>query len=516
MAREQKPVIRFAVLIVCLGWAAAAGAQSDAERDAEIFGAPGVAPSPAPPPASPTAPAAGEASASASQKAGISPKAADGATALDVSDDREAEMFGASATTMPAPAAAGQDTAEGLENIEAAFAQTLKSTDNILTIGGFMFLRSEYDLKDDAALNWRQYPLVSPNLMDFYFDARPSDRVRGYMRSRLLYNPGLASGAQDPLTLQPLQQFALVLDQLWMKFDIARMAYITLGRQPVRWGVGRFWNPTDFLAQLHRDPLAIFDQRVGVTLLKVHVPWEARGWNFYAFADLTKADTLGHVGGALRAEAAWGQSEVSVSVAKHTDGPTQIGFDASTGVGWFDLRLELATQHGVIQPFFVDMGGSLRPVSHADTWLVQGVLGAEVSLPYNDNDLAVVGVEYFYNQLGYPNQDYYPAAIEAFVQLGTTLPLLYLGRQYVGAYAFFDKPGDWNLSSVTVTALGNLTDESWLVRFDYQVRALTYMDVNVYGVYHLGTRGGELHLASSAFNIPTARAEAGFGLRLYF
>ena len=479
-------MIRAVLCCVCLSWATTVVA-NEADRDAEIFGEPVDAPA--------------------------SPEDGDSDLAPRP-DSRDDAMLGASRPSIGQQEGQGGEMGPG--NIEEAFAQSLKMTDDILTIGGFTFLRSEYDIKDDPALNWRQYPFQSPNLMDFYFDARPSDRVRGYMRSRLLYNPGLAPQAVNPTTLQALQEFSLVLDQFWLKFDVARVAYITLGRQPVRWGVGRFWNPTDFLAQLHRDPLAIFDQRVGVTLLKVHVPWEARGWNFYAFADLTEADTLGRVGGALRAEAAWGQSEISVSAAKHADGPVQIGFDASTGVGWFDLRFELVGQHGVTQPFFTQQGGALQQVSRAGTWLWQGVLGAEVSVPYNNNDLAVLGVEYFYNQLGYANKDIYPAALTAFSRLATAIPFLYLGRQYVGAYAFFDKPGDFNLSSITLSALSNVTDESWLLRLDYQARALTYMDVNLYGVYHLGPRGGELHFGSSDFNIPTARAEVGFGLRLYF
>ena len=73
-----------------------------------------------------------------------------------------------------------------------------------------------------------------------------------------------------------------VLDQLWINFDVAHRAFVTVGRQHVKWGVGKFWNPTDYLHPVRRDPLATFDARTGTTMLKLHVPWEKRGWNFYA------------------------------------------------------------------------------------------------------------------------------------------------------------------------------------------------------------------------------------------
>ncbi len=80
-----------------------------------------------------------------------------------------------------------------------------------------------------------------------------------------------------------------MLDQLWVNFDVDHRAFVTVGRQHVKWGVGKFWNPTDYLHPVKRDPLATFDTRTGTTLVKLHVPWEKRGWNLYAVGLLEDA-----------------------------------------------------------------------------------------------------------------------------------------------------------------------------------------------------------------------------------
>jgi hypothetical protein len=36
-----------------------------------------------------------------------------------------------------------------------------------------------------------------------------------------------------------------LLDQMWIRFDILETVFVTAGKQHVRWGTGRFWQPTD-------------------------------------------------------------------------------------------------------------------------------------------------------------------------------------------------------------------------------------------------------------------------------
>ena len=100
------------------------------------------------------------------------------------------------------------------------------------------------------------------------------------------------------------------------------------------------------------DPLAIFDSRLGVSLVKLHVPWEAQGASFYAIANLDGADPLERVGGAWRADIAFGQAEVSVSAAVRKDDPIRLGADLSMGLWLFDLRVEGAVLHRQRAPFW--------------------------------------------------------------------------------------------------------------------------------------------------------------------
>src|SRR5260370_41164330 len=63
--------------------------------------------------------------------------------------------------------------------------------DNPLTIGGQIYLRSIVQASESQALGKDRFFL--PALVDGYFDARPSDRVRGMILVRLTYDPTLDS-----------------------------------------------------------------------------------------------------------------------------------------------------------------------------------------------------------------------------------------------------------------------------------------------------------------------------------
>jgi hypothetical protein len=426
----------------------------------------------------------------------------------DGAASREDELFGDDAPTDPALSAAA---ARG---------------NDALDIGGFYFLRGEYDALEQGA--WQNFLFTSPNLIDLYFDVRPSERVRGYLRTRALYNPSIRSGQLNPVTLLPQPQTQLILDQLWLKFDVLERAYLTVGRQPVRFGSARFWNPTDFLNRQHIDPLAIFDERLGATLIKLNIPWEKKGWNFYAVANVTGVQTPADLGGLVRAELLLGLAEVALTAGRAPyAGPLQLGLDISAGLGIFDLHVESALQHGVQQTFYHGRGSlaQLQPYLRRDDWLLQSVAGAEVMLRYSDTDTVALGVEYFYNQLGYDNATQYDVALLDIFRQGGTPPFLYFGRHYLAAYVFLNKPGTWNNTAFTLSALSNLTDSTAVLRLDCKVRVLTYLDVNLYATHHLGPQG-ELHYA---VNLPAGtqltpqglaraapRSELGAGLRLYF
>lgn len=442
-------------------WGALARAQEpapapeddEAAREAELFGAPAPAPS--------------------------------------EESDREAELFGDPA---PAPVPAGTRDERLLggpsdaADTEADLVSRLGRLDERLTIGGRLWLRAQGAVPDGVQ-GADEVALSAPNLLDLYADARPNDRVRAYARGRLQHDWTIRAGDLDPFTGEPVTPDVVLLDQLWIKADAAHRVYVTAGRQRIRWGTGRIWNPTDFLNLQRLDPLAILDLRTGVDLLKVHVPVEKANANLYAVANLQDAQALDQIGGALRAEWAFGQTEISASGALRKDQPVRLGTDLSSGVGPLDLKVEAAFTHGVTDPFWA---GSLDPerlrfpreVDRSDDWLVQVVYGAEVSIRYSSRDSVAIGLEGFHNEAGYSGDDLYPWLLLQ----GQFLPF-YLGRDYGAAYVLLAGPGDWDDQTFTASAIANLSDGSAVARLDWRGTVLTWLEPQAYVQAHFGDYG---------------------------
>jgi hypothetical protein len=220
----------------------------------------------------------------------------------------EEEMFGKGAKPPPGPYPQPAPTAPSAPadaKMETASASppgfgAPPAPPDPLKIGGMLYLR--LDTQWQQGLPVSAWPLTSPNLVDLWVDVRPNDRVRGFVLGRAQVNPLVPDDVQQSVYGQVLST-QVVLDQAWIRFDIERAVFVTAGKQQVTWGVGRFWNPTDFLHFRKRDPLSVFDQRQGEWMLKLHAPWESTGWNFYGILLLSGnevVDQIGKVGGALR------------------------------------------------------------------------------------------------------------------------------------------------------------------------------------------------------------------------
>lgn len=406
-------------------------------------------------------------------------------------DDAEATPGAEETLGEDAPASPLQEITQG----ETAGADVLRELDRALDVGGRVYLALQYSISDGDEPLFP--PLTSPSLLDLYADARPSSRVRAYAEARLDYDFTAAEGEGElPVDsafgfVRPRQQ--LRLDQLWLKLDVGRTAFLTLGKQRIRWGSGRFWNPTDFLNQTVRDPLDVFDRRLGVNLVKVHFPLEALASNLYLIGDLEDVHGPDDVGLAARAEAAFWTTEVSASASVRRGEPLRFGADISSGVWLLDLRAEAAATFNSSQPFFegdVDLARGVLPteVSRADEWLFQLVLGGEIAIPYSSTDSVLVGAEYFYNDAGYDDADLYPLLFAR----GAFRPL-YVGRHYAAAYLVLLQPGILDDASLIVSAIGNLSDQSFLTRLDFSTLLLTFMTLNLWVATHYGNEG-ELRL----------------------
>ncbi len=442
--------------------------------------------------------------------------------------NRDDAIFGGpeAAITAPEPAAvdvsdaateqrdAGFFDREGAQDTGMLLKQRTDDSDNKLVLGGKLYLRTEYNAYRDGVAS--EFPWQSPSYLDFYGDARPSERVRAYTSARLRYDFSVTEGALDT-NGQVRRKQQIALNELWLKFDLERVVFVTAGRQVVRWGAGRFWNPTDFLNSQYKDPLAVFDERLGLALVKAHLPIESLGWNFYAVANLEDAARPDEVGGALRAEMVLGLAELSLTAAKRKGTPAQYGVDLSAGLGPIDLKGEVALQRGLSAPFYqgpfnltglsppYDVTDLAEPTPslRADSWFPRAVLGFEWGLKYSDDDALYVGGEYFYNSMGYRNVDKY-----AYLFMRGAYVPLYTGVHYAGAYVYLPAPGPFNNTTLLASALANLSDRSFLARFDYRVRILTYVDLLTHVAWH-GGANGELHYGT---DVPApARALARYG-----
>lgn len=406
-----------------------------------------------------------------------------------------------------------------------------------LAVGGTLYLRFFATGREGDRPG--EVPLSAPALVDGYLDVRPSERVRGMLLARMRYDPVASPGAFPlagvPGAAAPLSRPnpSVDLDQLWIRFDLARTAFLTVGKQHLRWGASRFWNPTDFLSPQPKDALAVFDPRLGANMVKLHLPWESRGWNFYALGLLDNAgpaDRLGKLGGAARAEVVLGKSELGAGAVLVGGRRPRYGLDFSSALGPLDVYGELALRSGAdftlwrvegqLDPA-APLSASFEPFSPAGPQLL-GSGGATFSFHYTEQHTATAGAEYFFNPAGADTPLLYPWLLFR----GQFQPF-YAGRHYLGAYLLAaGLPGGLDDVGITVSNLGNLTDLSFVSRLDLFARALTYLSVEAYAAVHYGRRGGELRFGLDlpslelagvpipAVFVPAPVFEAGVGLRV--
>lgn len=422
----------------------------------------------------------------------------------DDEQSREEDLFGGDddddeAVEEPGDTTPEETTDDPLAPSNIDIDARLENADDPLAIGGRLYLRFNYSTFEDV--DAEDLPLSAPALLDVYMDARPSSRVRAFAQARLNHDFSVRPGDTD-LFGQELSPTSTALDQLWVKFDVQRRVFVTVGKQRIKWGAGRVWNPTDFLNRERLDPLALFDERLGVTLLKVHVPLESEGWNFYGIANLDGASTPQEVGGAFRAEVLVGTTEISASTAVRDGEPQRYGADVSTALWLFDVHAEAAVVHRSTVPYFVgelDFPNDVYPTAldRREDWIPQVAAGADITIRLNDEDNLILGGEYFFNDAGYEDSSLYPWLL---VQ-GAYEPF-YLGRHYASLLAVLAAPGNWDDTTFVLTAVGNLSDNSYIVRADYSVRVLQYLSLSLFAMGHLGDPG-EFRLTFDVPPIPT-------------
>ena len=419
-----------------------------------------------------------------------------------------------------------------------------QAPDNPLQIGGQLYLRAQSSGQqgDDA------WTLTAPSLLDVYLDARPNPRVRAYILGRMSFDPTAAPGASGSTalaggassggafsggsatgftTFSSSRGPSSILDQMWIRFDILSRVFVTAGKQHVHWGTGRFWQPTDYLHPVKRNPLDVFDARPGTTMVKLDVPWEERGWNLYGFGVFEDPNvatpTLEQVAGGARAEIVVLGAEIGLDALVKKGQKPRYGIDLSTGIWELDVHGDVGIRSGQdfcnVVPAGTSsaVGGGSCPamgtasmdptvmtqaamfdVAPLSGVKVQAVAGVDWSHKYNDNDMFTLGAEYFYNQPGYADTSVYPGLLLN-SNYTPILNFFYTGRQYSAVFASFPAPYSWNLTTFTLSTLSNLSDQSFISRLDYSYTLLTHITLESFVGVHYGHAGGEFRLG---FDIP--------------
>ncbi len=134
-----------------------------------------------------------------------------------------------------------------------------------------------------------------------------------------------------------------------------------------------------------------------------------------------------------------------------------------------------------------------------------------------------LGAEYFFNQAGVSDPVVYPWLIYQ----SQFLPF-YVGKHYGGLIATSQGlPFGLTNMGLTLVNLGNFSDMSFVSRLLWNMRILSYLQVEAYTAYHYGTKGGEfrfgldlppLPLGPGQFTppifIPAPQWELGAGVRV--
>jgi hypothetical protein len=539
---SRRPVllgVRARAVLSCLLFGSAAYAQ-DRPSEADMFG--GTPPAPSaprnaassgtPPPTATPGTGASEAPSAPPTTAAAPVPAAAGAVGEPAApnpspgESRDSQVLGATSNAMFSEEAAPEDP---------------------LKLGGQLYLRAQTTGSRGQELgNWS---FSAPSLLDVYLDARPNDRVRGFVLGRMTFDPtlptsasssessralsatGSTAGSQSLSSLfqQPTRGPTVSLDQLWLRFDVAHTVFVTAGKQHVRWGTGHFWAPSDFLHLRPRNPLDVFDARTGTTMLKLHLPIESKAWNFYGYL-LTEStgatSTLGSVAAATRAELVLGPAELGLGVfAKRSQKP-KFASDLSFGIGDFDFYGELALRSGneidrvrydgaampadpgtppswetpdqAARDALTQIVDAYYPVYRSRGFKPQVVAGTSYAQKYNDNDTFTLGAEYFYNALGYGSPVAYPGLVLPHsVSLNDSANFFYLGRHYAALYVSFPAPFSFDNHTFTLSTLGNLSDRSFITRFDYSLVALTHLRFEAFVSARYGNENGEFRFGVS-------------------
>jgi len=376
--------------------------------------------------------------------------------------------------------------------------ENLGKKDKNLDIGGrFYFTNSLFVGEDESASEGR---VTNTGIIDLYFDAVLEDDLRFYFQQKF-FNSVELEQELVPLVLSQLSQSSDI-DQLWLKFKLKERYYFTLGKQPIKLGAGFVWKTTDFINIDRFNPLALTDQRLGVNLIKVQVPFSDYGLNLSAIAQFDDAERLEEIGTFLRLEYLSETAEYAISVNNRKNEALQIGFDISKGFSLVDWLVSIALIHDDPTPFYViesgqvipDPPGPLNPppsIDRSDEWFQQISTGFLYSRNIFDNETLLINAELFYNEAGYENSD-----LMSFIIVDSLLPgsessfnPLYFNKYYSALGLTLLGLGHDKDQSIAAILITNFDDDTGVAQLIYRASPFRDLSFSVSTGWFFGNNG---------------------------
>lgn len=335
-------------------------------------------------------------------------------------------------------------------------------------IGGTFSTQGDFYLRDDVPL--KDTAVSNPNILFLYLDSKFKQDARFLARVRAFCDPtGTAGGGSGNLT-NPYgsggnKNVLVSLQELKYSGNIDHKIFLTVGRQKVKYGAAKFFNPTDFLNSQALNFFLPSDERPGVDMIKAHIPSGVA--NFYAAKMVGNLASSGNPAGSyFRGEVAYdgggdllGGGEISISGYFPRNQMAKAGFDISQAVGDYDVYFEGATGK-----------------NSAGDWKSVYSVGAGRQIRYGDRAGNTVSLQ---------GELFYAKSVAEYGIFSISLP----------------EPA--NLKDITFanTNLYSLLDKSGLSRLNLVYTITPEINGMVYASAHLGNPGGVFHLSGQVADV---------------
>jgi hypothetical protein len=415
------------------------------------------------------------------------------AAGFALADDRpsEEEMFGGSPSGTPTatPAAGTAPAPKDAAGMDLKPHSLLTEAEQNTQIGGTLSTEADYYLQKGIPLT--QDLISNPNILFLYMDTKLENDNRVFARLRTFYDPtGVSSGNPNVASYvnpygigsQTSDNISVQLQELRMSLNIDHRIFFTIGRQKVKYGAAKFFNPTDFLNNELYDFFLPSDERTGVDMVMAQVPSGTA--NLYAVGLPGNPGYGNPAGGYFRGEFGYDSlagilesGEISLSGFLPKGQPGKAGFDISQGVGDVDAYFE----------------GALEELSD-DNWQGAYSVGADWQTRYSDRQTDTVTFEGEFSDFPYP------------VTTPEGVVLTYSATQF-GTFAIdLANPAGWTDLSFVETNIYDFSYQSGFSRLD----AVCQFTDRVTGRVYVSAPWG----SSGFFSLPGPALLAQTGARL--